>query len=99
VLEVGERLDRWAPSIGGRERKIRERDGVGRWGALGWKRRWAGRKRLGREGKGKRKRGRRAAGLGREEREIEGLGGFGEFFSNLFKLIFQTFEIELFFKL
>jgi hypothetical protein len=37
------------------------------------------RKKFGREGKGKRKRGRRAAGLGREEREREDLGGFGEF--------------------
>jgi hypothetical protein len=35
---------------------------------------------------------------GKGEREREGRG-FGEFFSNLFKFIFQTFEIELFFKL
>jgi hypothetical protein len=44
----------------------------------------------------KKERGRRIAGLGREERDREGLGSF--LFLNLFKLTFQTFEIELFSK-
>jgi hypothetical protein len=84
----------------------------GKWAAavlVGWKRRWAAR------GKERREEGRWAAhccwavgvaGLRarKERREREkkgrGLGSFLlSFFSNLFKLIFQTFEIELFFKL
>jgi hypothetical protein len=71
-------------------RKRGERDGVGHRGALGWKRRWAGGKRLGRAGKGK-KRGRRAVGLGREERGREGLGGF-VFLKKIVSNLFQTFE-------
>jgi hypothetical protein len=65
------------------------------------RRKWAGggvgglEEKVGRRERKKKERGRRAAGLGREEREREGLGSF---FKNLFKLTFQTFEIELFSK-
>jgi hypothetical protein len=72
---------------------------------VGWKRRWAARgkgKEGGRGGGPRRLLGRRGcwATAGKERREKEkrgrGLGNFLLFFLNLFKLTFQTFEIELF---
>jgi hypothetical protein len=67
------------------------------------RRKWAGggvgglEEKVGRRERKKKERGRRAAGLGQEEREREGLGGFGEFsfFFKIFSKLLFNFKFKL----